>query len=79
MPRYLIIFWSGGAERGEWCLPTHRYPTRELATAAVEAAVRAGYPAYLKTERALEILGMPEGPPPDWDFVELKWRRVNRQ
>jgi hypothetical protein len=72
-PPFVIVFWTGGSESGNW----HRtlpFALRDEAQQAANATVRMGYAAYVKSIREIEIIGMPDGPPPFWDFHNLCWK-----
>ena len=72
---YTVIYWYGGSKVGEWRRTTLR--TKNISTARAQEfqLYTSGYPAYIKTLHELETLGMPEGPPPKWDFKNLKWKQ----
>lgn len=69
---YIVVFGIGGRDNTVWrkSLPL---PTREAARGYAERVVRQGYPAYVKTLKEVELLGLPVGPAPLWDYRNLCW------
>lgn len=75
---FRVIYWSGGSEVGRWCEILTPFPSREAARVEAVAIERAGRPCYIKSQAELDVIGLPEGAPPGWDFSRLEWRNVRR-
>jgi hypothetical protein len=69
---FTAVYQMGGAN-GDWrrCLPVD---SREAAQTQVDEIVRGGRPAYVHDTFALNVIGMPEGPSPYWDYEALAWK-----
>ena len=69
---YIVVFGIGGRDNTVWhkSLPM---PTLGAAEASARRVVRQGYPAYVKTSKEVELLGLPVGPAPLWDYRNLQW------
>lgn len=72
---YSILYWQGGAERGEWrCADSEL--SQKAAVAKVAEIERAGRPAFWMAPGRLEANGMPTGAPFWWDFATLRPKAV---
>lgn len=70
---FIVVFYMGGAATGSWHkgAPEWRLDAARVIAEEIEKGGRA---AIIRTSAELEVIGMPEGAPPDWDFGRLCWR-----
>lgn len=68
---FTVVFQSGGGRNGKWrrALPDE---TIEAATVKADSVRKMGYPAYIAETEVWDILGLPEGKSPSWDYVNCK-------
>ena len=76
---FVVLYWHGGSEVGHWFKMLDTFASYDAARAAVEELVKAGRPGYVRSQRELDTIGWPEGPPPSWDFKRLQWRKGGRK
>ena len=72
---YVVVFGMGGRENTVWRAIT-TYRSLDMAVTSANRLVRAGRPAYVKTKKEVELLGLPVGPAPLWDYGNLCWKEV---
>lgn len=58
---------------GNWRAFPERYTDQALANAKAADIVRGGYPAYVHDTDRLNVIGLPVGPAPAWNYAERRW------
>lgn len=68
---FTVVFQAGGGRNGTWrrAMPDATVQEAEAKAASVR---RMGYPAYMAETALWDMLGLPEGESPSWDYVNCK-------
>lgn len=72
---YTVVWWNGGSEIGEWKEASTFKNKTDAYIQQTEITI-SGHAAYVYDRWQLQNDGMPQDPPPKWDFKTLKWKET---